>query len=374
MPSSIASPLYLSLLVCSHLFANAQSPYTAVRDSINFKIFQFPNNQMPRIDGKTDDWAMVPAQYEYGTKLLNDTEDGQGVPDPEDLDVRVKVGWVKGLNRLYFLYEAYDDFWDFERYNPQGYQNDIFEIVVDGDLSGGPFIYNPLMPEARKWGNGDAHIDNHFSFSGVHAQNYHIFTPPVHNAWCLVWGSQPWIKEFPHANYAYDYNITQGEGGKLVLEFWVTPYDYAPHRGPQDAIPTPLQEDEYVGLSWSVLDFDGAERDGHYNLTHDVKMVYDASYLCAFQLMPLEERFNQELRAAWSFEVIDPERRLVAFRDESIGNATKWKWDFGDGTTSEDQHPIHQYQKPGVHYNVTLEVLNPTDTSRRTRFWEVMIR
>ena len=23
------------------------------------------------------------------------------------------MGWVKGLNRLYFLYEAYDNYWDF---------------------------------------------------------------------------------------------------------------------------------------------------------------------------------------------------------------------------------------------------------------------
>jgi hypothetical protein len=60
---------------------------------------------MPRIDGKTDDWEMVPDAYCYGTDLLNDTEDGQGSNiDPGDLDVKVTVGWVKGLNRLYFLY------------------------------------------------------------------------------------------------------------------------------------------------------------------------------------------------------------------------------------------------------------------------------
>ena len=47
---------------------------------------------------------------------------------------------VKGMNRLYFLYEAYDDFWDFGRVEESmknGYQNDIFEIALDADLSGG---------------------------------------------------------------------------------------------------------------------------------------------------------------------------------------------------------------------------------------------
>jgi len=55
--------------------------------------------------------------------------------DTTDLDVTVLVGWVMGLNRLYFLYEAYDDYWDFSN---RDLHNDILEIVVDGDLSGGP--------------------------------------------------------------------------------------------------------------------------------------------------------------------------------------------------------------------------------------------
>lgn len=329
---------------------------------------------MPRIDGQTDDWNIVPESYRYGTDLLMDTEDGHGRADTSDINVWVTVGWVQGLNRLYFRYEAYDDFWDFERYNPEGYLNDIFEIVVDGNLSGGPFIYNPMILEARQWGKGEAHIHNHFSFSGVHAQNYHIYTPPVRNAWCLVWGSQPWVAEFPYANHAYNFNAQPGESGKLVLECWITPFDYAPHAGPDQAVVTSLQENQYVGLSWSVLDFDGGSRDGHYNLSHNVKMVYDASFLCAFRLMPMEEKLQEAIRAEWSFEVINPDRRQVAFRDASVGKVTAWKWDFGDGTTSTEPSPIHQYQEPGVHYNVTLEVKGPAGTSKRTRFWEVMVR
>ena len=374
--------LLLLPLVSFCLIAEAQTPkaesrqtlYTTVRDSIAFKIFQFPKDQMPRIDGKTDDWSIVPESYHYSTDLLKDTEDGHGQADTSDIDIRVTVGWVKELNRLYFRYEAYDDFWDFERYNPEGYLNDIFEIVVDGDLSGGPFIYNPMIPEARQWGNGEAHVRNHFSFSGVHAQNYHIFTPPVQQAWCLVWGSQPWVAEFPYANYAYDFDARQGESGKLVLECWITPFDHAPHTGPDHAVVTPLKENQYVGLSWSVLDFDGGPRDGHYNLSHNVKMVYDASFLCAFRLMPLEEKFQEAIRADWSFEVIDPDRRRVAFHDASVGDITQWLWNFGDGTTSTEPSPIHQYQEPGVHYNVTLEVKGPAGTSKKTRFWEVMVR
>ncbi len=348
--------------------------YATAREGQVFKIYQFSPENMPHIDGKKMDWDRVPDDYTYGTSYLKDTEDGHGVDiDTTDIDVRVTVGWVKGLNRLYFLYEAYDDFWDFERFNPKGYLNDIFEIVVDGDLSGGPFIYNPLLPEARKWGNNPDHIHNHLSFSGYHAQNYHIFTPPVNGSWTLIWGAQPWISTFPYAHYAYDFDAGHGEAGKLTLEFWITPFDHAPFEEPGLAMESQLYENKVIGLSWSVLDFDGGERDGHYNLSHDTRMVSDASYLCAFRLMPLDMDQKPVLRADWSFELVKSKVRTVAFKDESTGAVEQWHWDFGNGDFSREQHPVYQYPESGVHYNVTLEVSGAGGKDRKTRFWEVMV-
>ena len=92
-----------------------------------FKVFQFPPDQIPRIDGKDDDWAIVPDSYAITLADMHDDEHKHPAPDPKDLDVKVKVGWVKGLNRLYFLYEAYDNFWDFA---DPGLHNDTFEVVV----------------------------------------------------------------------------------------------------------------------------------------------------------------------------------------------------------------------------------------------------
>ena len=138
------------------------------RPDVTFKIFQFPADKIPRIDGNADDWAIVPQDYVIGTDQLVDDTGKHAKPDPKNLDVRVRVGWVKGLNRLYFLYEAYDNYWDFAR---SDIHNDIFELVVDGDLSGGPFIAamhpNKLLD----------YWDAYFRFQSVHAQNYHIFTP-----------------------------------------------------------------------------------------------------------------------------------------------------------------------------------------------------
>jgi PKD repeat protein len=350
--------------------------YNTARNGKVFKIFQFPRNLMPRIDGQVEDWKIVPESYVYGTDLLKDTEDGLGNIDTDDLDVKVTVGWVKGINRLYFLYEAYDDFWDFGRFSNKGYLNDIFEVVVDGNLSGGPFIFNPVYKkEDLKWDSNTAsYLENHFSFSGVHAQNYHIYTPPVNNAWVLIWGNQHWIAEFPHSNYAYNYELDPGTSGKLILEFWITLYDFAPYEGPDKAIESQLEEGNAIGLSWSILDFDGLEREGHINLSHDARMVKDASYLCAFELMPMENQFREPIQAEWSFEVIDMNSRTVAFHDQSLGEINKWEWDFGDGNFSNDQHPIYQFEEKGVHKVVTLTVEGPDGKSKRTRYWEVMIR
>ncbi len=354
----------VTAIVLILLFICSSAVYAFEREDMEFKIFQFPRTMMPRIDGDTSDWDMVGEDYTYGLDLLNDTADGMGTNlDPKDKDITVRVGWVEGLNRLYFLYESYDDYWDIRFAN--GYSNDIFEIAVDGDISGGPFISNPQTPEQ---------IDQHFRFSGIHAQNYHIFTPPVNNQWCMVWGCQPWACRFPYANYAYSHNIKkQGDSGHLVLELWITPFDYAPN-DPTRAVESKLTEDEIIGLSWSILEFDGGRREGHINLAHNTEMVKDGSALCKFRLMPLEKQYVPEIEARWTFEVVDMERRIVYFKDESVGEITKWTWDFGDGETSNEQNPVHQYKKGGIHQTVVLEVEGPAGASKHSIHWDVSVR
>jgi len=39
----------------------------------------------------------------------------------------------------------------------------------------------------------------------------------------------------------------------------------------------------------------------------------------------------------------------VEFHDSTLGNPDHWLWDFGDGGTSTEQHPTHQYLIPGSH-------------------------
>jgi hypothetical protein len=95
--------------------------------------------------------------------------------------------------------------------------------------------------------------------------------------------------------------------------------------------------------------------------------------MTAFRLMPLEERFHKALEPAWNFRVLDMRRRLVAFQDMSYGDIRSWEWDFGDGGTSNEQHPLHAYAEPGE-YVVTLRVEGPAGQARHTRVRAVAVK
>ena len=47
--------------------------YSLEREDKEFKVFQFPSNMIPRIDGKTLDWNIVPENYAISLDELRDT-------------------------------------------------------------------------------------------------------------------------------------------------------------------------------------------------------------------------------------------------------------------------------------------------------------
>ena len=372
----------IGLAILSALAFSPRPASALDRPDVTFKVFQFPANQIPRIDGDPGDWAIVPDSYAVDGSQLIDDENPHVPPDPKVCDVRVKVGWVKGLNRLYFLYEATKSAWDF---SSPGLRNDTFEIVVDGDASGGPLIdkghkefwtpehvgVSAAVPDDRISVN-----EANWAIHGVQAQNYHIFTPAKDKDWCMAWGAPTWIKELPYANAATRYDFKDGQPGKLVLEFWITPFDYAGPEGPQRAVESVLSENKIIGLSWAIMEYDKTRPGAHthfWNLSRHHMMYGDASELCAFRLMPLEPQLLPAIGAQWSWKVVDMDRRLVAFKDLSVGQITSWHWDFGDGTTSGEQNPIHEYKKPG-NLVVVLAVEGPAGSARHSKVWDVQLK
>ena len=62
----------------------------------------------------------------------------------------------------------------------------------------------------------------------------------------------------------------------------------------------------------------------------------------------------------------------VVFHDESVNTPTTWRWDFGDGTTSMQQHPQHTYA-PG-RYTIRLRACNATGCDSLTKSRYVLVR
>ena len=185
---------------------------------------------------------------------------------------------------------------------------------------------------------------------------------------------RPNARLFSNANAASRYNFQHGESGRFVLEFFITPFDYAPP-DPARAVSSKLEENKVLGMSWAVLDYDDdqAERYGAFwNLSHKTTMYGDASDLVAFRLAPMEKHLRKPVEADWTFQVVNLAERTVAFRDLSRGEITSWRWDFGDGESSRERHPTHRYAKPGE-FIVTLRVEGPEGKARRSKVWDVTL-
>jgi PKD repeat protein len=67
---------------------------------------------------------------------------------------------------------------------------------------------------------------------------------------------------------------------------------------------------------------------------------------------------NQHLTADFDFTVSNHDMTApltVAFTDRTIGKPVSYAWRFGDGFSTNERNPIHNYQNPGT-YAVTLSV------------------
>ncbi len=62
----------------------------------------------------------------------------------------------------------------------------------------------------------------------------------------------------------------------------------------------------------------------------------------------------------------------VAFTDNTTGEPTEWNWNFGDGTYSTQQNPVHTYSAAG-NYTVTLTATNTAGANTITEMNYVIV-
>jgi len=74
--------------------------------------------------------------------------------------------------------------------------------------------------------------------------------------------------------------------------------------------------------------------------------------------------------SAKSTSGVDP--LTVKFTDESSLSPDHWAWDFGDGSTSNEQNPVHVYSTSGS-YTVRLVVSNGGGSNSETKYYYIMV-
>jgi PKD repeat protein len=74
---------------------------------------------------------------------------------------------------------------------------------------------------------------------------------------------------------------------------------------------------------------------------------------------------------------VSPERGFVPlqvqFTNETTGNATEYRWNFGNGETSSETSPVYMYESPG-NYTIELTAIGPGGTSRTINMVSVQPR
>jgi len=330
-------------------------------EGVTYYIFQFPNDLIPTLDGDFTDWEFVPEKYIIDQTHLSDTVRGNlNNIDPDDLGVRIAVGWNDSTNMIYFMVQVKDDFVSYRRTDPNALQGtDIFEIVVDSDNSGGAYHTIPGLNE----------IENQKLFS-TFAQNYHGFLVPWEGIWAWYWGSATWAAKKPWSDFGVRYDGPHGSSGTVYLEIALTAFGYASYEGPESSAVHTLIEGERVGLSWSFLDYDSDEKnwyDGFYNLSHATRMDRTADLLPDFILMPKEAFLDSMPRS--EFYAVPPKAatpKTIQFLSRSKGEITSYAWDFGDGEKSAEENPNHIYKDAG-RFTVQLRVNGPGGTHRKIK-------
>ena len=131
---------------------------------------------------------------------------------------------------------------------------------------------------------------------------------------------------------------------------------------------TDTSTNQPTGLLW-ILEGQDSLQGPSFEYTFDSAGVYElclqASSICGMtETCRMVEIRCAALEAGFAYQ---GDALRQSFTDTSTATVTSWMWDFGDGGTSAQQNPVHDFPAPGD-YEVCLSVVNACgDTSTACR-------
>ena len=110
-----------------------------VPEGLIFGAWNWPTSHLPNLDGDISEWDVLPSELwlEINGDLFA-VDDGSGKPvDTSDLWFRFAMGWNDELDRIYYVYDRYDNVWDRDAGGVGCCgQDDSIEVGLDADHSG----------------------------------------------------------------------------------------------------------------------------------------------------------------------------------------------------------------------------------------------
>jgi hypothetical protein len=277
------------------LVFGATAAFAHFPEGVTYFAAQFPDANVPAIDGNLDDWVPLSGTaYEITTEMMYEQLAGMGLAgtgvDLSDAAIWLAVGWNEASNMLYVGTQMYDNVHMVLR--PTGepslmWQQDDLEIMIDIDHSGGQYAgLADLTPEESKRQVGAQATQYCMAYPNADGINAHSFM-------AATWDLEP-----PYWEHVFDFQGTNLGPGTVTYEIAMTPWVDLNWMGADQGIIGDLTEGEIIGMQFSYGDFDDPENPTQYHAFWTVS-GQDQTFMFAdrfgdFMLAPVDDTIDWE--------------------------------------------------------------------------------
>lgn len=280
-------------IAAAALLLGSVSVFAHVPEGVIFGAWQWPTSHLPTLDGDISEWEVIPAEIWLDQNnpdiIVGEGDIGRAV-DSANLAFRFAASWNDELDRMYFVFDRFDDVWDRDGggFGCCG-QDDSIEISVDADHSAGWFYFGGDSFD------GDA--EQQKRERGRHAQTAHYRWPALEPfGWKWFWMSDSdWHDKDPYACCAdsYTLNGTHGSEATFQTEWYTVAWDDYDHAGPETSVRHDFVEGEIIGMGMQIIDNDNGPsaedpRTAKWSLGGQSDIYGNADSISDFILLPIE--------------------------------------------------------------------------------------
>lgn len=242
----------LALFIAAAAYVTAASAH--VPEGQIYNAFQWPDTHIPVLDGDLSEWDIVPEDYEITLEDHLD-QDGEANYDFASLNIRMIVAYNAADDKIYFMSERFDDFYDRNGQEGGAGGDDSWEMHHDGDHAG-----DDMWVGADDFPDPDEQALN----MGRFAQGYHTRFPELPGstgeggatwAWFWMQANSTWHDKPEYMDYGFqiDGELNSGPATTFV-EFNRVSWDEFLWNDEPGSTIHDMVEDEIIGFGWQIVD------------------------------------------------------------------------------------------------------------------------